>query len=65
MISFTVPAELAEAYKTGNGTSENPTGLTGFDLYYDLEFDGSAPPDCTTLSRTTLLLTPLPLNKLR
>ncbi len=41
VISFTVPAELAEAYKTGNGTSENPTGLTGFDLYYDLEFDGS------------------------
>ena len=41
VISFTVPAELAEAYKTGNGTSENPTGLTGFDLYYDMEFDGS------------------------
>ena len=41
VITFTVPADLAAAYATGNGTSEAPTGNTGFDFYYDLVFDGS------------------------
>ena len=40
IVSFNVPAELAAAYATGNGTSAEPTGYTGFDLYYDMEFDG-------------------------
>ena len=42
VVNFTVPADLAATYATGNGTSENPTGSTGFDLYYDMVFDGSA-----------------------
>ena len=41
VVTFTVPAELAEDYATGSGTSEEPTGYTGFDLYYSLDFDGS------------------------
>ncbi len=41
-ITFTVPAELAEDYATGSGTSEEPEGYTGFDLYYDLDFNGTA-----------------------
>ena len=41
VVTFTVPAELAADYATGSGTSEEPTGYTGFDLYYDLDFDGS------------------------
>ena len=40
-VTFTVPAELAADYATGSGTSEEPTGYTGFDLYYSLDFDGS------------------------
>ncbi|MCR5611375.1 MAG: hypothetical protein K6F68_06055 [Clostridiales bacterium] len=40
VITFTVPADIAADYATGSGTSENPTGYTGFDFYYDLEFDG-------------------------
>ena len=40
LVSFYVPAELAAAYATGNGTSAEPSGYTGFDLYYDMEFDG-------------------------
>ena len=40
-VTFTVPAELAADYATGSGTSAEPTGYTGFDLYYDLDFDGS------------------------
>ncbi len=40
MVTFTVPAELAAAYVDGNGTSENPTGATGFDFYYDYELEG-------------------------
>ena len=40
-ITFTVPAELAEDYATGSGTSEEPEGYTGFDLYYDLDFNGT------------------------
>jgi len=39
-ITFTVPAELAADYATGSGTSENPTGATGFDFYYDYVLDG-------------------------
>lgn len=42
LISFTVPAELAETYADGNGTSENPAGATGFDFYYDYELDGKS-----------------------
>ena len=41
-VTFTVPAELAAAYVDGNGTSENPTGATGFDFYYDYDLDGNA-----------------------
>ena len=42
VITFTVPAELAETYATGSGTSEAPKGETGFDLYYDLALNGNA-----------------------
>ena len=42
VITFTVPAELAAAYANGSGTSAEPKGDTGFDLYYDMVFDGSA-----------------------
>ncbi len=41
-ITFTVPAELAEDYYTGSGTSQDAAGYTGFDLYYDLTVNGSA-----------------------
>jgi len=41
LVTFTVPAELAEDYATGSGTSENPSGLTGFDFYYDQVLDGA------------------------
>ena len=41
VVTFTVPAELAEDYATGSGTSEAPSGYTGFDLYYDLDFDAT------------------------
>lgn len=46
-VTFTVPAELAADYATGSGTSENPTGATGFDLYYGYEFNGNAVADQT------------------
>lgn len=39
-ITFTVPADVADDYATGSGTSENPTGVTGFDFYYDYTLDG-------------------------
>ncbi len=42
LVTFTVPAELAATYANGNGTSAEPKGATGFDLYYDMVFDGSA-----------------------
>ena len=41
VITFTVPADLAADYATGSGTNAEPTGYTGFDLYYDMEFDGA------------------------
>ncbi|MCR4576778.1 MAG: hypothetical protein K5784_02590 [Clostridiales bacterium] len=41
VVTFTVPAELAADYATGSGTSAEPAGDTGFDIYYDLEFNGS------------------------
>ncbi len=41
VVTFTVPAELAADYATGSGTSAEPSGLTGFDMYYDMEFDGA------------------------
>lgn len=40
-VTFTVPAELAADFATGSGTSETPTGATGFDFYYDFTFDGT------------------------
>ena len=40
-VTFTVPAELAEDYATGSGTSEEPAGATGFDLYYSFDLDGN------------------------
>ena len=42
LITFTVPADLAADYATGSGTSENPEGQTGFDIYYDKEFNGNS-----------------------
>ena len=42
VVTFTVPADLAAAYVNGNGTSAEPKGATGFDLYYDMEFNGGA-----------------------
>ena len=41
-VTFTVPAELAATYVNGSGTSAEPKGDTGFDLYYNMVFDGSA-----------------------
>ena len=41
LVTLTVPAELAADYATGSGTSEKPTGYTGFDIYYDQVFDGA------------------------
>ena len=41
-VVFTVPAELAEEYATGSGTSAEPKGETGFDLYYSYTFQGAA-----------------------
>ena len=40
VVTFTVPAELAADYATGSGTSEAPSGYTGFDLYYNQTFNG-------------------------
>ena len=42
VVTFTVPADVAADYATGSGTSEAPTGYTGFDFYYDQVFDGAA-----------------------
>ena len=42
IVNFTVPAELAAAYANGNGTSAEPKGTTGFDLYYDMVFNGGS-----------------------
>ena len=39
-ITFTVPAELASDYATGSGTSEEPSGATGFDFYYNYVLNG-------------------------
>ncbi len=39
-VTFTVPAELAADYATGSGTSKEPKGTTGFDIYYDYTYDG-------------------------
>ncbi|MCH5341225.1 MAG: hypothetical protein J1E01_07145 [Acetatifactor sp.] len=44
-ITFTVPAELAEDYATGSGTSEEPSGATGFDFYYDYVLNGKEVPN--------------------
>lgn len=41
-VIFTVPADLAADYATGSGTSAEPTGYTGFDLYYDMDVAGNA-----------------------
>ena len=41
VVTFTVPADLAADYATGSGTVTAPTGITGFDLYYDLSFNGA------------------------
>ena len=41
-VTFTVPAELVADYIDGSGTSEDPEGYTGFDLYYTIELDGDA-----------------------
>lgn len=41
VVTFTVPAELAADYATGSGTSAEPQGSTGFDIYYDKVFNGT------------------------
>ena len=41
VVTFTVPAELAADYATGSGTSENPSGQTGFDIYYIIDLAGN------------------------
>lgn len=41
-VTFTVPAALAADYVNGSGTSEDPEGITGFDLYYTITIDGAA-----------------------
>ena len=43
-VNFTVPADLAADYAIGSGTSEEPEGYTGFDLYYDVTLDGDLTP---------------------
>ena len=40
VVTFTVPAELAADYATGSGTSAEPQGSTGFDIYYNKVFNG-------------------------
>lgn len=40
-VTFTVPADLAADYATGSGTSEEPVGDTGFDIYYDMDLAGN------------------------
>lgn len=44
LVTFTVPAELAADYATGSGTSEEPAGETGFDIYYTMDLDGTVNP---------------------
>ena len=39
-VTFKVPAELVEQYIDGNGTSAEPEGYTGFDLYYNYNLNG-------------------------
>ncbi|MBP5184622.1 MAG: hypothetical protein J6113_05900 [Lachnospiraceae bacterium] len=41
LITITVPAEVFEAFTTGEGHPETLTGETGFDVYYDLDLDGN------------------------
>ena len=41
-VVFTVPAELVDKYVNGEGKPDEPTGYTGFDLYYDTVLDGGA-----------------------
>lgn len=41
VVTFTVPAEIAADYATGSGTSEKPTGYTGFDLTYTINIAGN------------------------
>ena len=41
VVTFTVPAELAADYAIGSGTSEQPTGYTGFDLTYTMSIAGN------------------------
>ncbi|MBO4416061.1 MAG: hypothetical protein J5824_08815, partial [Lachnospiraceae bacterium] len=40
VVNFTVPAEVVTEFTEGEGLPEDKTGYTGFDLYYDLDFDG-------------------------
>lgn len=40
VVTFVVPADVVAEFVNGHGTSENPEGYTGFDLYYALTFNG-------------------------
>jgi ABC-type transport system substrate-binding protein len=40
VVNFTVPADIVEEFTKGEGLPEQPTGSTGFDIYYGLEFNG-------------------------
>ena len=41
VINFTVPAEIVTEYTSGEGLPEEPTGYTGFDLYYNVTLKGN------------------------
>ena len=42
VITFTVPVEIVDEFTKGEGLPETPTGATGFDFYYGLEFNGGS-----------------------
>ena len=41
VVNFTVPADVVAEFTTGEGLPEEPTGSTGFDIYYDIAIDGT------------------------
>ncbi len=42
VVSFVVPADVVTEFTTGEGLPDEPTGATGFDIYYDMTLDGAA-----------------------
>ncbi|MBR6643475.1 MAG: hypothetical protein IKL28_07440 [Lachnospiraceae bacterium] len=45
LVTFTVPADVAADFATGSGTSAEPTGFTGFDVYFTYTIDGASGSD--------------------